>query len=83
MKPVLVVGAGFAGATYARIIADAGIPVTVIDRRPHVAGTAFDYLNDEGIRIHKYGGHFIHTSNARVLKPDKKFVDGQAAIPSW
>ncbi len=68
MKPVLVVGAGFAGATYARVIADAGIPVTVIDRRPHVAGTAFDYLNDEGIRIHKYGGHFIHTSNARVFR---------------
>ena len=42
---VLVVGAGFAGATVARILAEAGHAITVIDKRDHVAGNAYDYTN--------------------------------------
>ena len=38
----LVVGAGFAGATAARSLAEAGWRVRVIDKRPHIAGNAFD-----------------------------------------
>ena len=37
VKPLLVVGAGFAGAIYARELAEKGFRVDVIDRRPHVA----------------------------------------------
>ena len=39
---VLVVGAGFAGACYARELAEAGHHVSLIDRRPHIAGNAYD-----------------------------------------
>ena len=63
---ILVVGAGFAGATYARILAEAGHKITVIDKRDHVAGNAFDYVNEYGIRVHKYGPHIFHTNNKRV-----------------
>lgn len=42
---VLVVGAGFAGAVCARALAEAGRRVRVLDRRPHVAGNAFDEVN--------------------------------------
>ena len=37
---VLVVGAGFSGATAARLVAEAGYRVHVIDRRAHVGGKA-------------------------------------------
>lgn len=64
---ILVVGAGLAGATAARVAAEAGYHVDVIDVRPHVAGNAFDYQNDQGIRVHKYGPHIFHTNNQTVF----------------
>jgi UDP-galactopyranose mutase len=66
MKSVLVVGAGLAGATYARELAEAGLRVDVIDRRPHVSGNAFDEIDATGVRRHVYGPHLFHTSNERV-----------------
>lgn len=57
---ILIVGAGLSGATIARVLADNGINVRVIDRRPHVAGNAYDYINGIGERIHAYGPHILH-----------------------
>jgi len=64
---ILVVGAGFAGAVYARTLADSGYNVRVIDRRPHIAGNAYDEVNSDGVRIHRYGPHLFHTNNERVV----------------
>jgi len=64
----LVVGAGFTGAVLAERIA--GVldkRVLVIDRRPHVAGNAFDDSNEDGVRIHRYGPHIFHTNSAAVF----------------
>ncbi|RWD39825.1 MAG: FAD-dependent oxidoreductase [Mesorhizobium sp.] len=72
-KDVLVVGAGFAGAVYARTLAEAGYLVTVIDRRDHVAGNAFDYTELDGTRVHRYGPHLFHTSSSEVLNWIMKF----------
>jgi UDP-galactopyranose mutase len=66
-KTVLVVGAGFAGAVYARTLAERGWHVAVIDRRPHVAGNAYDQVDATGTRIHRYGPHLFHTNNERVV----------------
>jgi UDP-galactopyranose mutase len=66
-RPLLVVGAGFAGATYARVLAGRGWPVDIIDRRPHVAGNAFDETDDTGTRVHRYGPHLFHTNNKGVV----------------
>ena len=62
----LVVGAGFAGAVIAHELANDGHQVTVIDERDHIGGNAYDYTNEHGIRIHKYGPHIFHTSNEKV-----------------
>ncbi len=66
--PVLVVGAGFAGAVHARTLAERGWQVEVIDRRPHVAGNAFDEVVATGTRVHRYGPHLFHTNNERVVE---------------
>lgn len=71
---ILVVGAGLAGATAARVAAEAGYHVDVIDARPHVAGNAFDYQNDQGIRVHKYGPHIFHTNNQIVFSFLSRFT---------
>lgn len=64
---VLIVGAGFAGAVTARNLADAGRRVLVIDRRPHIAGNAFDRQDAHGVLIHQYGPHIFHTNSEKVF----------------
>ncbi|MBB5716314.1 UDP-galactopyranose mutase [Sphingomonas aerophila] len=72
----LVVGAGFAGSVMAeRLAADAGKKVLVIDRRPHVAGNAYDVQDESGILIHQYGPHIFHTNSDEVFSYLSRFTE--------
>ena len=62
---VLVVGSGMSGSTAARLLHDAGHEVLVLESRPHIGGNCADELRD-GVRLHTYGPHLFHTSDARV-----------------
>jgi UDP-galactopyranose mutase len=65
----LVVGAGFAGSTIAeRLASQLGSRVLVVDARDHVAGNAYDPLDEHGIRVHRYGPHIFHTSSELVVR---------------
>jgi UDP-galactopyranose mutase len=75
VKTCLVVGAGFAGAVVARELADSGNRVLLIDQRDHIGGNAFDYVNEHGIRVHKYGPHIFHTSNEHVVRWLSRFTE--------
>ena len=68
IRHVLVAGAGFAGACYARCLADSGIQVTVVDKREHIGGNAYDYTDETGTRVHRYGPHLFHTNNEEVVR---------------
>ncbi|MDR3177620.1 MAG: UDP-galactopyranose mutase [Campylobacteraceae bacterium] len=61
----LIVGAGLSGATLARMMANAGESVVVIDAKEHIGGNCYDYEVD-GIMVHKYGTHIFHTANKEV-----------------
>jgi UDP-galactopyranose mutase len=74
MKKILVVGAGLTGSVISRMLADNNYKVTVIDKRDHIAGNVFDYINDKNIRVHKYGPHLFHTNNEKVVSFIKKFA---------
>jgi UDP-galactopyranose mutase len=64
----LVVGAGLAGCTVAeRLATQLDASVLVVDRRPHIAGNAYDELDADGIRIHRYGPHVFHTNSSEVV----------------
>jgi UDP-galactopyranose mutase len=65
MYDYLIVGAGLFGATAARVLADAGKSVLVIEKRSHVAGNCFDE-NWGGCYVNKYGGHIFHTNSRRI-----------------
>ena len=63
----IIVGAGFAGAVCARMLAEAsGTKVAVIERRDHIAGNAYDCYDEAGVLVHQYGPHIYHTTNDRV-----------------
>ncbi|MBS7804506.1 NAD(P)-binding protein [Rhizobiales bacterium TNE-4] len=89
MVRVLVVGAGFAGAIYSRVLAENGFHVSVIDRRSHIAGNCYDFLDLSGVRVHKYGPHLFHTNNQEVFDWLSRFTQWveyehrvQAKLPS-
>jgi len=75
LQSILIVGAGFAGAVFARQLAEAGYRCQVIDRRPHIAGNAFDEVGADGIRIHRYGPHLFHTNNKGVVDWLSRFTE--------
>lgn len=64
---ILVVGAGFTGAVIARELAEAGLKITVIDQRDHIAGNCYTHRDEKtGIMEHVYGPHIFHTDNEVV-----------------
>ncbi len=72
----LVVGAGFSGAVIANLLADRlGERVLIIDKKDHIAGNCYDFRDENGIMIHKYGSHIFHTNNEKVWKYLKQFTD--------
>ncbi len=81
---MIVVGAGYAGSVCARRLAEgAGFRVAVLERREHIAGNAFDRLDEAGILIHEYGPHIYHTFDERVhnfLSRFTKWTDYQHKV---
>src|SRR5436190_5334416 len=75
MFDYLIVGAGFAGTVIAeRLASQAGKKVLICDRRPHVAGNAYDHYNDDGVLVHKYGPHIFHTNSLEVFQHLSQFT---------
>jgi len=71
----LIVGGGFAGAVCARILADSGKQVMVVDKRSHIGGNAYDYYDDHGVLIHPYGPHIFHTNSKKVIEFLSKYTN--------
>lgn len=77
LKPILVVGAGFAGTVIANVLAETGkYRVTVIDQRPHIGGNAYDCICPQsGVRYQPYGPHIFHTNNDTVFRFLSRFTE--------
>lgn len=69
----LIVGAGFFGATFARLATDSGKSCLVIESRSHIAGNAYTQRVDD-IDVHVYGPHIFHTDNEKIWKFVNKFA---------
>lgn len=76
MFDYLIVGAGFAGSVLAeRLASQADKKILIIDKRDHIAGNAYDYFNNDGILVHKYGPHIFHTNSKEVFEYLGQFTD--------
>ncbi len=76
MFDYLIVGAGFAGSVLAeRLAVVENKKVLLIDKRNHIGGNAYDYYNNEGILIHKYGPHIFHTNSREVMNYLSSFTE--------
>lgn len=71
----IVAGAGAAGCTAARVLAEEkGMKVLVIDRRDHIAGNCYDTTDSHGVMIHQYGPHIFHTNDGRIYEYLSRFT---------
>lgn len=68
MFDFLIVGAGFSGAVLAeRLASQLNKKCLVVEQRAHIGGNAYDYYDDAGVLIHKYGPHIFHTNSEEVF----------------
>lgn len=76
MFDFLIVGAGYSGCVFAERIANQlNKKVLIIEKRDHIGGNAYDYYNEDGILIHKYGPHWFHTNNKKIFDYLSQFTE--------
>ena len=68
-----IIGSGLAGVVIANRLANESYDVTILERRSHVGGNVYDYVDEHGINVHKYGPHIFHTNNQDVYDFITKF----------
>ena len=73
----LVVGCGLSGAVVARHLAEAGLKVVIWERRNHIGGNMYDYVDEHGILVHKYGPHTFHTRKKELFDYMNRFCEWQ------
>lgn len=83
----LIVGAGITGCTLAERVANGlGKRVLLIEQRPHIGGNVYDYVNADGILVHKFGPHIFHTCNKEVwtyLSRFTRWIPYQHRVLAW
>lgn len=73
MLDYLIIGAGLAGAVFARIMTEKGGRCMVLEKRDHIGGNVYS-SETEGIEIHQYGPHIFHTDQERVWEFVNRFA---------
>jgi UDP-galactopyranose mutase len=72
----IIIGAGFSGSVIAERIANVlNQKVLIIEKRNHIGGNCYDYRDENGIIVHKYGPHLFHTDFKEVFDYLSNFTD--------
>lgn len=82
----LIIGAGPSGIVMAQRLAEKWEKVLIVEKRPHIWGNCYDYFDENGILIHKYGPHIFHTDHDEVweyLNRFTEFTNFQHKVLAW
>ena len=77
MEEALIIGAGLSGAVIARCLAEKGTRISILERRDHIAGNMYDYRDNHGFLVQKYGPHTFHTKEKYLFDHMCRFEDWQ------
>lgn len=84
---IIVVGAGISGATIAYLYAQIfNKKVIVLEKRDHIGGNCYDYIDEQGIMVAKYGPHFFRTNSDKIwnfVQLFSKMVPWEHRVLSW
>jgi UDP-galactopyranose mutase len=72
---IVCIGAGISGAVLAERYANLGKKVLVIEKRDHIGGNCYDFYNEDGILVSKYGAHLFHTNYEDVWEYVNRFSE--------
>jgi len=72
---ISIIGAGITGITLAERFASNNSKVLIIEKRNHIGGNCYDFKDENGIIVHKYGPHIFHTSYKEVWDYLSKFTE--------
>lgn len=75
MFDFIIIGAGLTGCILAEQLAHTGKRVLIIEKKQHIGGTCYDYYNENGVLVHKYGPHIFNTESEKVWKYINQFTD--------
>lgn len=70
---IAIVGAGLAGCSCARLLADKGLKIDLFEKENHIGGLLYDKEGDEVFQ--HYGPHIFHTSNPQVINFILRFAE--------
>lgn len=74
MYDYLIIGCGLTGMVVARELADNDKKVLIIEKRNHIGGNIYDYIDHNGLLVQKYGPHVFFTDNENIEKYVTKFI---------
>lgn len=70
----LIVGCGLSGMVVARTLAERGRRVHILERRGHIGGNIYDYRDENGFLVQKYGPHSFFTEHKEVKEYIQRFM---------
>lgn len=70
----LTIGCGLSGMVTARTLAEQGYRVHIVERRPHIGGNIYDYRNEDGVLVQKYGPHSFFTEHKEIKEYIEKYT---------
>lgn len=73
-RKVIIIGAGLAGASLARILAEKKWVVDIYEQKNHVGGNCYDEYDSYGVLYHRYGPHIFHTDKPDVINFVTRFA---------
>lgn len=75
MFDYVIVGAGFAGSVLAeRLAREKNAKILLVEARRTIGGNCYDYTDENGIIVHKYGPHLFHTDDEGVWEYLSRFT---------
>lgn len=72
---IVIIGAGISGAVLAERYSKAGKKVLILEKRDHIGGNCYDYIDENGILVSKYGAHLFHTEMKEVWDYVNRFAE--------
>jgi len=72
---MIIVGAGISGCVLSERLASLGHKVMLIEKTNHIGGNCYDYINEDGILVPKYGPHLFHTNSEKVWEYVNRFSE--------